>query len=49
MINSYGRLSYRIVNDDGTLGPIQTADYNTQDLVGNVSGGQGSFDLTAEK
>ena len=49
MINSYGRLSYRVVNDDGTLGPIQTADYNTQDLVGNVSGGQGSFDLTAEK
>ena len=49
MINSYGRLSYRIVNDDGTFGPIQTADYNTQDLVGNVSGGQGSFDLTAEK
>jgi len=49
MINSYGKLTYRVINDDGSLGEPQTVDYNTKDIVADVSGGQGSFDLNAEK
>ena len=49
MINSYGKLTYRVINDDGSLGEEQTIDYNTKDIVGDVSGGQGTFDLNAEK
>lgn len=49
MINSYGKLTYRVINDDGSLGEPQTVDYNTKDIVSDVSGGQGTFDLNAEK
>ena len=49
MIDSYGKLTYRPINDDGSLGEEQTIDYNTKDIVADVSGGQGTFDLNAEK
>lgn len=49
MIDSYGKLTYRVIKDDGSLGEEQKVDYNTKDIVSDVSGGQGTFDLNAEK
>lgn len=49
MIDSYGKLTYRVINDDGSLGEPQTIDYDTKNIIADVSGGQGSFDLNAEK
>ena len=49
MANTYGKLSYKVIQNDGSFGPIQFTEYKTSDIINEVSGGQGSFNLNTEK
>ena len=45
----YGVLSYRAMQDDGSYGPVQTANMKVSALISEISGGQGEFNLNQEK
>ena len=49
MAKTYGKLSYKVIKNDGSYGPIQTTEYKTSEIIGEVSGGQGEFNLNQEK
>lgn len=49
MANTYGKLSYKVIQNDGSFGPTQFAEYKTSDIISEVSGGQGSFNLNKEE
>jgi hypothetical protein len=49
MAKTYGKLSYKVIKNDGSYGPIQTTEYKTSEIIGEVSGGQGEFNLYQEK
>ena len=45
----YGILSYKAMQDDGSYGPVQTANMKVSALISEISGGQGEFNLNQEK